>query len=842
MVKSHISLLFIFLMFQYGLKASVLGADKENSEFVNEQYSFASQITKPNVKYIIRHDCDLGGNSVNIPAGCVLEFDGGSLSNGTIVGHSTSIVNNSGKLIFKNVILSGSFDNNKLVADWFVDDDNNAAKGINYAIESAYLTKIYEVHLTKNRYLTTESILLFENCRLIGTGGSSLLWGYLGEDLSKASCPIIFVTKEVDGIVIKPYNAEENSNCLNVVIKNIALNYNPKADIKDYHRNTIKSNSGIHIHNYHKSDSKLVDGDPIIFRNARFEDVLVCNFKYGIHVHSSGFSGFSGCVFNYIKASFNEIGLYVEGHHKDWGGNKNKRPWMNCNDFYKCSFSWNYVGGVFVEGIQIFENNRFVSCVFELNGRAYNPKFLSRKNFIGGYAYRTNNYTDWGHTIFDGCYFEWNGLRRETANGGEPVKGKEYKYDGHIWPVGIQDMGGYNFYLVKSSATIINSRINEPIKIAYVQTGNLWMNNNSYVLAKYNFADDSEKHPYLIRFVVGDNNYRKGLNIDELSESGSEASLSMLNYIKFLVKFDSNIARRSFFKSPSRRMPIRVKFPILGNEISINTGNDIYDLYVNKDNKIESNLGIQGHPLTYLSDVVKLFTDFHYDKESVNIHLHSGKNYLYNYRGSDNLVKDIPYQVDYKIFSEGNTDGVMPSDDDYNKRVYCVTDSASMRLQGCAEFNNVFIRNIGNSTCIFEAIRGDTFVFNNCDFDLRSSDRCLIDCKNDNATIILNNCRLGLSYASSDDNGISIIKNPKNCVIYNNCQVLDKQGTNAVRVSEKERLEIKGGRLTDYSHKGSVRPQFAKNTTIGFEFFDTTINKPIYWTGTAWVDVNGAIQ
>lgn len=832
MESQTISFLFITLLSMFGVEATAHNAG--NELVVIGESSFASQVTKPNIRYVIRHTFDLGGSSVTIPAGCVLEFDGGSLSNGTIVGNNTSIVNNSNRLILKNVLLSGNFDNNRLIAEWFI-DDVNAAKGINQAIESAYLTRIYEVLLTKNRYATTESIILFDNCRLLGTGGSSLLWGYLGEDLSKASCPIIFVTKEVDGIVIKPYNSEGNNNCLNVVIKNIALNYNPSADINNYHRNTIKSNSGIHIHNYHKSGSQIVDGDPIIFKNARFEDVLVCNFRYGIHFQSSGFSGFSGCVFNYIKASFNEIGFYVEGYHKDWGGSSNKRPWMNCNDFYKCSFSWNYVGGVFVKGIQIFENNRFVSCVFELNGRAYNPKFLNRENFIGGYAYRTDNYTDWGHAIFDDCYFEWNGLRRETANGGEPIKGKEYKYDGHIWPLGIQDMGGYDFYLVRSSATVVNCRINEPIKIAYVHTGNLWMNNNSYVLAKYDFANDSEKDPYLIRFNIGNNDFRKGLKINELFDGGVNASI--LDYVKYLVKFENWESRSLFFNSPTKRLPIDINFPFVGKDIAINTGDDGFDLFVNNDRGNPDNLGIQGHPLKYISDVSTLLKSFRYNRSFINIFMYSGHNPL------DNTSEDVPYPIDYKIFADGNTDGVMPADDDYHKRVYCTIDRKGMRLQGNTEFNNVFIRNVSNSSdCVFEAIKGDTFIFNNCDFDLKSSDKYLINCKNDNATIIFNNCRLGLSYTSSSDSGISIIKNPKNCVIYNNCQLLDKQGANAVRLSENERLDIKGGRFIDYSHRGSVRPKFTQNTTIGFEFFDTTINKPIYWTGTTWVDASGVMQ
>lgn len=51
-------------------------------------HSFASQVTEPNMKYVIKHNFDLGGESVTIPANCVLEFDGGSLSNGTLIGNT----------------------------------------------------------------------------------------------------------------------------------------------------------------------------------------------------------------------------------------------------------------------------------------------------------------------------------------------------------------------------------------------------------------------------------------------------------------------------------------------------------------------------------------------------------------------------------------------------------------------------------------------------------------------------------------------------------------------------------------------------------------------------------
>ena len=45
---------------------------------------FDVQIGDPNTKYVIKYDFDLEGEKVTIPDACILEFDGGSLNNGTV--------------------------------------------------------------------------------------------------------------------------------------------------------------------------------------------------------------------------------------------------------------------------------------------------------------------------------------------------------------------------------------------------------------------------------------------------------------------------------------------------------------------------------------------------------------------------------------------------------------------------------------------------------------------------------------------------------------------------------------------------------------------------------------
>ena len=95
---------------------------------LKKKFSFASQVRQENTIYEIRHDFSLGGETVTIPAGCVLLFNGGSISSGTLVGNSTKIIAISTG-IFSSIIISGSWVCPHIFSDWFVDiHDNNVIR------------------------------------------------------------------------------------------------------------------------------------------------------------------------------------------------------------------------------------------------------------------------------------------------------------------------------------------------------------------------------------------------------------------------------------------------------------------------------------------------------------------------------------------------------------------------------------------------------------------------------------------------------------------------------------------------------------------------------------------
>ena len=82
---------------------------------LKKNQTLAEQVTLTNTVYEIRYDFDLGGASKTIPSGCVLMFNGGSLTNGTIVLDGTEL---SGKVSL-DVDCSGTCINPSAWQGWF---------------------------------------------------------------------------------------------------------------------------------------------------------------------------------------------------------------------------------------------------------------------------------------------------------------------------------------------------------------------------------------------------------------------------------------------------------------------------------------------------------------------------------------------------------------------------------------------------------------------------------------------------------------------------------------------------------------------------------------------------
>lgn len=77
-----------------------------------------SMVDEANTIYEIRYNFDLNGTTITVPTGCIFDFQGGSLSNGTIIGNNT-IIKAAPTAIFNDVEISGCISNDKYYCEWF---------------------------------------------------------------------------------------------------------------------------------------------------------------------------------------------------------------------------------------------------------------------------------------------------------------------------------------------------------------------------------------------------------------------------------------------------------------------------------------------------------------------------------------------------------------------------------------------------------------------------------------------------------------------------------------------------------------------------------------------------
>lgn len=75
-------------------------------------------ISKPNTIYEIRYNFDLKGQKIIIPSNCILDFKGGLLCNGELLGNATEIIADKVN-IFKSIFIRGDWKVDIIYSNWF---------------------------------------------------------------------------------------------------------------------------------------------------------------------------------------------------------------------------------------------------------------------------------------------------------------------------------------------------------------------------------------------------------------------------------------------------------------------------------------------------------------------------------------------------------------------------------------------------------------------------------------------------------------------------------------------------------------------------------------------------
>lgn len=145
--------------------------DPVTGNIVKMNYLTQSMISKENTIYIVQYSYNLNGQTITIPSGCVLLFEGGSIDNGSINFTDTTLAGD------PNITtsISGTLKNSTLKPEWFgakgdgVTNDSvalqsilnlNSSTGNGYKIELG--AKTYKVNITVSKHFDIEGCGLQE--------------------------------------------------------------------------------------------------------------------------------------------------------------------------------------------------------------------------------------------------------------------------------------------------------------------------------------------------------------------------------------------------------------------------------------------------------------------------------------------------------------------------------------------------------------------------------------------------------------------------------------------------------------------------------------------------------
>ena len=131
---------------------------------------FQEMINESNTIYEIRYDFDLNGQTITVPENCILQFEGGSFRNGTVVGNNTVIVSNS--QCFQDILLT-NFNNNIIHDYWFYDDIEDILESVQQGI--LQLSPV-QYTINKDVYVKAEVKIIGDNTKFISNKSIYLGW------------------------------------------------------------------------------------------------------------------------------------------------------------------------------------------------------------------------------------------------------------------------------------------------------------------------------------------------------------------------------------------------------------------------------------------------------------------------------------------------------------------------------------------------------------------------------------------------------------------------------------------------------------------------------------------
>lgn len=330
-----------------------------------------------NTIYVITYDYDLSGAEITIPENCVLQFEGGSLNNGLLVGNTTSIKSSLTKIFSSDLLFSGKWILSNVFPEWF-------GLKIN---DSSYDNHNEIIAAVRLSYIAERPIIQFPAGTIYTSPISFKEFAVHEQDesgrWSKDGCLYIkgvsgtlhSVLGIVNGTIIKALSGDDNYalfklcsekdnksgiwdewSCSNILIEHINFDGN------DIVNHGVNGNLNLTMNN--------------CFVGNCVEDGIVCeDYSYPITLNET-FSCRNGAS-----------GVYIKGPH------------TTCVNFTNCEFNNNEKYGMYIEGgaYSVFNS---IKCQSNKAGGVY--IIMNRTKYPDGDYFLSNLY-------FNNLYLEANG-------------------------------------------------------------------------------------------------------------------------------------------------------------------------------------------------------------------------------------------------------------------------------------------------------------------------------------------------------------------------------------------------------------------------------------------------
>lgn len=286
------------------------------SEWVNadatlrSKVSIAAKVTDFSITdkiYKIISDINLNGQTLTIPANCTLDFQGGTITNGTIIGNATKIRTGLRQIFATTTTLSGSWDVTSISPEFFGAIGVSASQDtacIQKALDTCLSTNIKEVALQSRDYQINSMLTVASNCKINGV--NSQVWDRGNATRLVLSPNITGISVGFTGVEIRDIKIVGNTTNTGISFVDSAYYFSA------YKVVTAGLGIGFDIQSAWTYDFTLcrIEGGTIGFKiqqgtSASFNACVAFSCtEYGFYVNKLNYGSFNGCGTDGCKYGF----------------------------------------------------------------------------------------------------------------------------------------------------------------------------------------------------------------------------------------------------------------------------------------------------------------------------------------------------------------------------------------------------------------------------------------------------------------------------------------------------------------------------------------------------------